>query len=153
MTTTNSKCNLCGTSDIEDGFSYNIPNDRIQIICLDCYSEEVEFTTYCEACDHAMDDDNLYDVYEVPNDWNLPSSVENRMGICTDCMNDPEVTDNEFSLVVPVEDTLQSIENKLDMLSRYLGNRSNVVNDYSTWSISADELNRRLDQINTLLSN
>ncbi len=155
------KCSLCGTVQIQDGFSYNLPGGFVQIICNDCYCNEIEFTSYCESCDAALNDDNHYDTYDVCNDWDLPQGMEHRASICTDCMNRAEDTDNLFTLNTTketsmdvksidqkIEDCFDRIEDKLDSLLEYMRDRKQVIEDYDFWKISAEELD---DQLNVLM--
>lgn len=120
-------CSLCHSVQIEGGFSYNLPDGFIQIICLNCYSEDKEFTEYCEGCDAPLDEDNHYDTYDITNDYGLPNSIENRASICKGCMNTGDEIEAEVS-------TPESVSNKLDVFQ-------DIEED------PADELDKRIEEI------
>lgn len=170
------RCNLCGSVQIQDGFSYNLPGGFIQIICMDCYSADKDFTNYCEVCDAALDDDNHYDTYDVTNDWDLPQGMEHRASICTKCMDDSD--DDMFTLNTPKEETtmsnetpifdfpkdpeaaatekrldeaFQRLEDKLTSLQNYFEGRNALFLDHRNGEITMEEVEAGLERLRSRL--
>lgn len=174
------KCSLCGSVQIQDGFSYNLPNGFIQIICIDCYSDEKEFTLYCEGCDAALTDDTHYDTYDVCNDWDLPQGMEHRASICTKCMNHEDsqeentMNDNLFNIEettvsneTPIfdfpkdpeaaasekrlDEAFQRLEDKVTSLQNYIEGRNALFQDHRDGEITMEEVEAALERLRSRL--
>lgn len=147
------KCSICGSVQIEGGFSIDLNNSTPYIVCKSCHEND-QWVGFCSLCDLETPDCGPNGLIEYPNHWDAPPQMNHYQVICGPCWDSPTDTpDNDpFNYVQEdnmnrTDDTIKRIEDKIDKITDYLQGRKALYEDYHNDDITEEELNSALKRM------
>lgn len=175
------KCCICGTVQIDDGLAvtFTHPSGIPSVYCGTCFEGD-EAIIHCGECNDEINGDEIYSVYDVPDDYGFPMSMEHYGAICVTCKEDsgePDEPfdidtlfgpiDNETPINTPEENTMndteaaatekrideafQKLESKVDALQDYLQGRDALFQDFRDGEITMEDVEAALERLKTRL--
>lgn len=115
------KCSICGSVQIEGGFSIDLNNSAPYIVCKSCHEND-QWVGFCSLCDLETPDCGPNGLIEYPNHWDAPPQMNHYHVICGPCWDSPETHGNDpFNInYVQEDDTMNPNPNNDDTVSNEL---------------------------------
>ena len=162
------KCSICGSVQIEGGFSIDMNQATPYIVCKTC-NENDRWVGFCTLCGEETPDCGVNGLIEYPNHWDAPPEMEHYQVICGPCWDAPD-TDNLFNIEETtvsnetqifdfpkdpeaaatekrLDEAFQRLEDRVTSLQNYFEGRNALFQDHRDGEITMEEVEAGLERL------